>query len=266
MPYLDATINSAMNDATRGVNSQFSSAGRFGSGAHADTLANRLGTIATGARMGDYNQQQQNQLGAIDRLGSLANARAGIGGSMAGLGQQGVSNLLGAGTGIEGLSQARNVDASNLQGVGAQRMDYQQQLIDAANQAPWARVGNLAGIAGGIGGLGGTSNTSGFSLQPQQQQPSGSRFGQIAGGALAGAGALANILKMFSDKRLKENVEKIGKTDDGQRIYAYNYKADPLKRRMMGLLAQEVAKVKPDAVARDPETGYLKVDYGKALA
>lgn len=270
-PYLDSTIGSAMKDAAQGVNAQFSSAGRYGSGANADALANRLGSIATNARMQDYNQQQSNQLQANSMLSSLAGMRGTLGSSLAGIGQQGANNLFGAGNALGQLATAQNTDAANQMGVGSQRMDYQQQLIDAANQAPWAKVGNLAQIAGGIGGLGGTS--TGMSYGTQQMQGGGG-LGSILGGGLAGLGGLGNLFgglgkfmgaggfaSLFSDERLKENIKKVGKTDDGMNVYSYNYKGDPTKTRTLGLMAQEVEKIKPEAVTRDPFSGFKMVNY-----
>jgi hypothetical protein len=64
----------------------------------------------------------------------------------------------------------------------------------------------------------------------------------------------------FSDERLKENVQKVGETNDGQPIYRYNYKGD--KRTQIGLLAQEVEKDHPEAVGL--AGGYKTVDYKKA--
>ena len=273
-PYLEATLKSAMKDAANGVNAQFSSAGRYGSGANADALASRLGKISTDARMQDYNQQQQNMLSANGQLQQLAGLRSSLGQGLAGIGQQGVNNMAGAGGALSGLATARNTDAANQMGVGSQRMDYQQQLIDALNQAPWAKVGNLAQIAGGIGGLGGTS--TGFSQG--QQSMSGGGLGSMLGGGLAGLGGLGNLFgglgkfmgaggfaSLFSDERLKENIKAVGKTNDGQKVYAYNYKDDPLKRTTLGLMAQEVEKVKPEAVHKDPFSGFRMVNYATAL-
>ena len=273
-PYLDSTIKSAMGDAAQGVNAQFSSAGRYGSGANADALASRLGKISTDARMQDYSQQQQNQLQANSMLQSLQGLRGSLGQGLAGIGQQGISNLQGAGGHLQELATAQNADAANQMGVGSQRMDYQQRLIDALNQAPWAKVGNLAQIAGGIGGLGGTS--MGYS-QGQQSQ-SGGGLGSILGGGLAGLGGLGNLFgglgkfmgaggfaSLFSDERLKENIKPVGKSHDGQNIYQYNYKDDPLKRTTLGLMAQEVEKRRPEAVTRDPFSGFKMVNYGVAL-
>jgi hypothetical protein len=64
----------------------------------------------------------------------------------------------------------------------------------------------------------------------------------------------------FSDARLKENIEKVGKTYDGQHIYRYNYKGDPTTQ--IGLIAQEVERHHPDAVGSNHH--YRTVDYDKA--
>lgn len=64
----------------------------------------------------------------------------------------------------------------------------------------------------------------------------------------------------FSDERLKENIKKVGETNDGQPIYRYNYKGDP--RTQIGLLAQDVEKDHPEAVGL--AGGYKTVDYKKA--
>ena len=76
------------------------------------------------------------------------------------------------------------------------------------------------------------------------------------------AAELLPLLFAFSDKRLKENIKKVGETNDGQNIYKYNFKGDHVTR--MGLLAQEVAHDHPDAVGK--RNGYLTVDYDKATS
>jgi hypothetical protein len=72
--------------------------------------------------------------------------------------------------------------------------------------------------------------------------------------------ASAAAIYAASDRRLKENIEAIGKTNDGQTIYRYNYKGDP--RTQIGLIAQEVEKHHPDAVGLAGT--YKTVDYKKA--
>jgi hypothetical protein len=108
--------------------------------------------------------------------------------------------------------------------------------------------------------MGGTSFGQSMGWQPQQKQQS-STLGNILGGAMTGIGALKGL---FSDERLKEDIEKVGKTYDGQNIYSYRYKGGGPK--MLGLMAQEVMKKKPEAVERDPESGFLMVDYEKATS
>ena len=85
----------------------------------------------------------------------------------------------------------------------------------------------------------------------------GSLFG--LGGNIGAASILA------SDRRVKDDVRRIGKTDDGQPLYSYRYKGglDDGKKHI-GLMAQDVQKRKPDAVVN--MGGILGVDYDKALS
>lgn len=75
-------------------------------------------------------------------------------------------------------------------------------------------------------------------------------------------GALGGLFSMFrfSDERLKENKERIGETDEGVPIYRYNYKGDPTPQ--IGVMAQDMAKHDPWAVAEHP-SGALMVDYSR---
>lgn len=83
-------------------------------------------------------------------------------------------------------------------------------------------------------------------------------------GILGGLFGLGGRLLSLSDRRTKEDIEKVGKTSDGQNIYSYAYKADPSHQKHVGLLAQEVEKSKPEAVITGP--GGLKfVDYARAV-
>lgn len=79
------------------------------------------------------------------------------------------------------------------------------------------------------------------------------------GSMIGGLGGLFAL----SDERAKEGKKKIGKTKDGLGIYSYRYKGDPETR--IGLMAQEVAKKKPGAVATRRD-GLMAVDYREALS
>lgn len=109
-----------------------------------------------------------------------------------------------------------------------------------------------------------TTDTAGLINQNYQQQYQNyqsqmSQQNALLGG-LFGLGS-AGIFK-FSDRRLKKDIKKIGKTDDGQNLYSYRYKGSD--EPQIGLMAQEVEKKRPDAVMTAP-SGYKAVNYDKAL-
>jgi hypothetical protein len=91
-----------------------------------------------------------------------------------------------------------------------------------------------------------------------------------AGGALGGLFGLAGSLGsagikagMFSDIRLKTDITRVGTLDNGLPVYAYRYKAGgPMQ---IGVMAQEVAQIRPEAVMIDDASGYLMVDYSTAV-
>ncbi len=172
-------------------------------------------------------QQYAQGLGASNQLSNL-------GQNIYNTGAQTSQQLAALGMGAQG---------ANLAGAQAQLAagQMQQQTNQAQNTAlynqflqqqsyPFQVAQFLANIAEGTGALSGSTTTT--------AQPGG----------------------FFSDERLKENIKPIGKTNDGQTIYSYNYKGEP--RTQIGLLAQEVEKKHPDAVGL--AGGYKTVDYGKA--
>lgn len=83
-------------------------------------------------------------------------------------------------------------------------------------------------------------------------------------GGLAGLGGAAIGGWMMSDKRAKTNIKKVGKLDDGTKIYSYRYrdKFDGSGLMQLGVMAQEAEKTHPEAVAERPD-GYKTVNYSK---
>ncbi len=61
-----------------------------------------------------------------------------------------------------------------------------------------------------------------------------------------------------SDRRLKENIKKIGESISGLGIYKFNYIGQV--KQYIGTMAEEVLKVVPEAVGTSPD-GYFNVDY-----
>jgi hypothetical protein len=62
----------------------------------------------------------------------------------------------------------------------------------------------------------------------------------------------------FSDRRLKSNIKRIGTHKLGIGIYEY----DIMGKHDIGVMAQELMQVMPDAVHQHP-SGYFMVDYGR---
>jgi len=62
-----------------------------------------------------------------------------------------------------------------------------------------------------------------------------------------------------SDIKLKENIEQVGVSPDGHKIYEFNYIG--FKDRWRGAMAQDVVKINPMAV--EIHNGHLTVDYSK---
>lgn len=74
---------------------------------------------------------------------------------------------------------------------------------------------------------------------------------------LGGLFNLGGSAIMASDARLKSNVKRIGDHPLGIGIYEYDIGG----QRQVGVMAQEVQRVKPEAVIQHP-AGYLMVNYG----
>ena len=62
---------------------------------------------------------------------------------------------------------------------------------------------------------------------------------------------------MMSDRRLKTNIQLIGKHDNGMNIYSWDYVWGEHSR---GVMADEVEEIMPEAVVMHP-TGFKMVNY-----
>lgn len=119
--------------------------------------------------------------------------------------------------------------------------------------------GQAAGVAGQMG-----SNATGMWGQQASRQAN-MQSNETAGGVLGGLGGFAAGLAktgiFASDPRLKRDIVPTGlDARTGLPLYVFSYRDDPQERRYQGVMADEVQKVRPDAVAMD-ESGYLCVDY-----
>ena len=99
-----------------------------------------------------------------------------------------------------------------------------------------------------------------YAAQMQQHM---ANMGGMAGlaGTLGGAGMLA-----MSDARLKTDVREIGSLQlpgGPVPIKTFRYHGDPVRR--MGMVAQDVEKVDPQAVFTHPVTGFKGLNYARVL-
>jgi hypothetical protein len=103
---------------------------------------------------------------------------------------------------------------------------------------------------------------------PGDKGPHGAWEGLYGGGHAGGAwGDRTNASYsatpgiVFSDARLKRDITLVGRRDDGLGLYSYRYLwSDTV---YVGVMAQEVALLRPDAVVRGDLDGYLRVDYSR---
>lgn len=196
--------------------------------------------------LAQFNAQNQLGLNAAQLNQQAALQGAGLTGT---LGAQATQlGLAGAGAGLQAGTLEQQTQAAK---DAAAYQQFQQQQQYPFNTLSW-----LSGITSGLGaGMGGTSTTT---------QPSPSPFSQALGAGLgiAGtAGMLGWAPFAVSDRRIKEDVQKVGRLDNGLPVYTFRYKGDG--QIHMGLMAQDVEKKNPDAVAEDSH-GIKAVNYLEA--
>jgi len=271
---LQSQLNTVSNDISNRVNSMFAGAGRDFSGANLNSLSRGIMEGTAPILANQYNQDVQNQLNAAGQLYGAGNTTAGL---LSGLNQQSLANRQ---AGIEASTmaqQARDSGANQILNVEAQRRGI-----------PTQNYANLLGTIAPVGQAFGTTNQTTTSSQPIEQQILGGVLGGLGlagkmggfgsggwllgsggsgllGGLGAGAGegiaALAPMLLGFlSDRRAKEDIEKVGELKDGSNVYSFKYRGEP--KTHIGLMADEVEKKTPEAVY---DVGGVKmVDYGAA--
>lgn len=101
-----------------------------------------------------------------------------------------------------------------------------------------------------------TSGYAGGRTESQQQGGGGDGLSK----ALGMASSIAGIAGFLSDERVKENIKEVGELDNGLPVYSFNYKGSP--NTLIGLIAQDVEKKKPEAVG--DIDGIKTVDYEEA--
>jgi hypothetical protein len=158
--------------------------------------------------------------------------------------------------GLLGGLQGQQLQQLGLLGqAGAQQQMLQQRAIDA-QRAEFARAlgygpQQISLLQGGMGTPLVSTTTTGEK--------------QTGLGDILGVGAQLAGMFFSSDKRLKENITPNGTSENGHKLYTWDWndKAKELgiSDPTTGVIAQEVMKYMPEAVTKDAN-GYYMVDYG----
>lgn len=205
-----------------------------------------------------------------------------------------LAQLLGVSpSGVSGTANTVGTAANGIAAGGGAPAGYQNYLqmagyAPAMRQMSQATVGQ--GAASGLLNSGATAKAlqsrgaelnQGFFNNYLQQLSGLSGLGLQAGGLVSNAGqkststgtstgggpstlgsiasTVGGIASIFSDRRLKRDIERVGEFPDGLGIYAYRYAMGV--KRVLGVMADEVARLRPWALGPE-RAGFATVNYG----
>lgn len=160
--------------------------------------------------------------------------------------------------------------------MGELQDNQQQALAQARDNALFqgqqytsGNIGNINSLGAGVynpiqnmvqgqgGQFGGQYDTQYAAQVSNAQQNAANRNALLGAGIQAGGSILGGI---FSDKRLKENIEFI-ENIDGINIYKFDYING--EKGQVGVIAQELLETPYKNAVLEDKSGYYKVDYNK---
>lgn len=260
---IDAQAADVMRNAQLGLNQldyQAQQAGAFGGSRHGIAMGElgrgaleQLGQQSAALRQAGFESAQRAAQSDIasQMQANLANQQAGLQGASQLLSASGqMGNLANMGFGFGRQTQ------QDLAQQGALQQALQQSIIDAAN----AQYQGFQGYP--AESLGYMASALGAAPVPQTQQTTR----QLGLMDYLGAGLGAYGAYMMSDRRLKQNIQKVGEFPSGQNVYSWDWNSAAnglgLEGSSVGVMADET-----DAafVATHP-SGYSMVNYAKLVA
>lgn len=167
---------------------------------------------------------------------------------------------IGAGVQLNSDNRAAEVAMAQIaaeRDLGIKMVEGQTSVVTAQVNAQAQQRAQIIGALGGVKKKNRDDVLQAL-ITGQPYYPQHNPGNSIAGIIGSIGSAAGNILPFFSDMRLKENIRYIGEDERGLGIYEFNYKGSNRTRR--GVIAQDVARKYPDAVIRDNNKGYYKVD------
>lgn len=250
----------------------------FQQGLSANQFANQANQQAFNQTLGAFNFGNNAQQQAFNQMmgqANLANQAAG---------QQFNQDLQARQFGNQALGQAAALDQARLaaqnaamaqqqslnQGYVDQQNRVRQQAIAEQMQRRGMSLNEMNALLSGQqvqmpnmpsfnpAGRAETPNILGATQMGYDAQLGAYNAQQAGFGNLLGAGAQLGSAFLFSDRRLKSNIKRVGTHPAlGVGIYTYTMMGMP----QHGVIAQEVQAVRPDLVRRHA-SGYLQVNYG----
>lgn len=162
-PYFEQALEGQLGKTADQVQSQFSGAGRYGSGANVGVLTNELGGIRSNALSSQWNQNIQNQLAATGQMDASRNA--GLDRALSATGQMSTQDQ-------QQFQNALTGAGATLQAGGLLDQQAQKQLTDevakweSIDNQDWQRLGLLQSAAAGAAGPYGTQSGRSSSSNP----------------------------------------------------------------------------------------------------
>lgn len=202
-------------------------------------MQGQMDVMAAAAKAGAANNARRSaEDRAYARLGDVYNTYAG--------------NASSAPTFYQTGTQAGNSAMNNQMAPGNSYLSAVQGGIGTIGQGQQMQINGLSNVL--------NAQTS-FANSMNQAMNSGDSGLAGLGSVLGG---VANLYSsgIFSDRRIKENIEAVGRDErTGLTLYEFTYISDPDKRRYVGVMADEVRQVMPEAVVTGPD-GFDAVNYG----
>jgi hypothetical protein len=227
---------SGVNNAANIVNAGYGTTGNLLAGGGA-TLQNAYGTAG-----GLYGNAANTNLGYLTGGGNLINQ-----------GYNTADTALGAGG---QLMNTGDIALTNALSNAPTFAGYPGSAYTSAYNAPYLPLSDLSSLLGGaIGGTGTQTTTT----------PYYSNTGANILSGLTGGATLLNTIggAFLSDRRIKRDIAPIGRLRNGLMVYRFRYIAD--HRMQVGLMADEVERVRPEAVLTLGVLELKAVDYARAM-
>ena len=224
----------------------------------------RLGAILAGDQEQQvlFNNMLNTRQQGVNEAMSQGNFNNQAQGQQFGQNQQGLQNLNTAAQANFGQGLASSQFNNQARSQAIQEQDYfrNQPLnmlnaLRSGNQVTTPTFGNVSGGAQIQAAPIYQATADSYNAQMQQYQAQLQSQGGFLSGlaSLGGAGIMA-----VSDRRLKKNIQAIGKRLDGLMLYAYDY---IWNEPAIGVMADEVARLRPEALG-PTVNGFATVNYG----